>query len=286
MKVLVIGSGGMLGHMVVHYFLECGYEVSDISKSRKCRQKTELMDVLKLEAFDGYVERNHFDAIINCAAVLPKGCASDREAAILLNSYFPQHLKTFAEKTDTYFVQISTGGVYKGDKAPYHEECEQDAVSFYGKTKSLGEPDGNNILTIRSDVVGPDMTRWAGGIFNWAMMSTGEVCGYAHMSINGVTTLEYAKFLEQAMRKKYRGYYNLHADGSISKADFIRLVIEVFHIQDLSVRDVLYPNQNNSLSTIRSDIDFPRKTYRRQLEELRAWMLEHKELYPHYGGVL
>lgn len=286
MKVLVIGSGGMLGHVVVHYFLECGYEVYDISRSRKCRKKTELMDVLKLEKFDRYVEKNDFDAIINCAAVLPKGCVSDRETAILLNSYFPQHLKSLVEKTNTYFVQISTGGVYKGDMAPYHEGCEQDAVSFYGKTKSLGEPDGNNILTVRSDVVGPDMAREGGGIFNWIMMSAGEVSGYAHMSINGVTSLEYAKFLEQAMQKKYKGNYNLHADGSISKADFIRLVIDVFHINNLSVKDMFYPIQNNSLSTIRSDIDFPRKTYRRQLEELRVWMLKHKELYSHYGGVL
>lgn len=284
MRVLIIGSGGMLGHVLTYYLSSRNHEVTDVSLSRKCRKDSVLIDVLSNE-FHNFIKNNYFDVIINCAAVLPANCSKNPINAININSVFPNCLKTLVNPK-TYLIQIGTGGVYKGDHAPYHEESEQDSTSFYGKTKSLGEISGENVLLIRSDVVGPDMSRDSRGIFNWVLTSKDSVNGYAHMSINGVTSLEYSKFIEQAINERYIGSYNLHTDGSISKANFIRTVLRVFDKKDVKVTDVYQPVQNNSLCSMRTDVKYKRKSYETQLLELKEWMIENKHLYPHYSEFL
>ena len=284
MKILVIGSGGMLGHMLTYYLSSRNFDVTDVSFSRRCRDESILIDVLS-EDFDIYIKSNYFDVIINCAAILPNNCLKDPINAIKINAVFPNHLNTIVNPR-THLIQIGTGGVYKGDHAPYHEDSEQDSTTFYGKTKSLGEIKGENVLLIRSDVVGPDMSRDSRGIFNWILMSENSITGYAHMSINGVTSLEYAKFIEQAINERYVGSYNLHTDGSISKANFIKLVLSVFQKKDTVVTDVYKPVQNNSLSSLRSDIKYKRKSYETQLLELKEWMIANINLYPHYEHLL
>lgn len=280
MRVLVIGSGGMLGHMLVYYLAEHKYEVSDISRTRKCHDTTVIMDVLSRE-FDEFISTHEYDAIINCAALLHESCLADKEQAVMINSWFPHHLQRI-KGDKTYLIQISSGGVYKGDNAPYNENSVHDTITFYGKSKSIGEIEGDNCFTIRSDVVGPDMSGKAKGIFNWIMTAKGEVEGYSHMSINGVTSLEYARFLESALNNRITGIYNLHSDGSISKADFLKMVIDIFGLEGVSVKNVIYPIQNNSLSSIRMEIPYIRKTYAEQLVELKDWIDDHKMLYSHY----
>lgn len=284
MKIMIIGSGGMLGHMVTTYLDEKGYDIVDVSKSKKCREQSILMDVTNIGAFSEFLSQNVFDAVVNCAALLPAMCTNVQEA-IKLNSLFPHILEDSLRKNGTYVIQISSGGVYKGDSAPYDENSEQDSSLFYGKTKSLGEINGPNSFVIRSDIMGPDMNVKAGGIFNWAMTSSGEISGYSHMSINGVLSLEYAKFIELAIKNRFTGAYNLHSDGSIAKADFLRLLFKIFGKKDVIVKNVPNPIRNNSLSTVRYEIPYINKSYEEQLVELKQWMIEHKHLYPHYKEI-
>ncbi len=281
MKLLVIGSGGMLGHMIVRYMEKKGYDVTDISKTRKCREATIQMDILD-EEFSVFMGSHSFDVVINCAAVLFGDKKVDLENALAVNSVFPHRLKKMLVNTDTYLIHISTGGVFKGDMPPYSELCGQDTISVYGKTKSLGEIEGDNILVIRSDVTGPHMSPNAKGLFNWGIMSTGEINGFANMRINGVTSLEYAAFIRSVLVNRPEGFYNLCSAGNISKADFLKLIKKVFNITAFSVKDVALPVRDNTLLTLRNDIAYRPKSYEQQMLELREWIENNIDLYPHY----
>lgn len=283
MKILVIGSGGMLGHITTLYLLEHGYEVFDISKTKKCRKETVLLDVYDKEALSGYLKQNDFDVVINCVALLVRASEANPQAAEELNEKFPHWLEKFYEATSTRIIQVSTAGVFAGDNATYSELDKCDATGCYSKTKQGGELNNQKDLTVRSDFWGPDMNEAASGIFNWIMTVNGEVSGFSNVVINGVSSLEFAYFVELVIRRPMFGIYHLYSGESISKANLLKLVCNSFHREEINVYEVDEPIRNTSLETIREDTEYLNKGYIKQLEDLKEWIEHHKELYPHYS---
>lgn len=281
MKVLLIGSGGMLGHMTTLYFQELGYEIVDISHNRRCREATVLIDILDRRKFEDFLAKSEFDYVINCAAVLVKASLQKKAEAIMLNSWFPHYLEGIFSDTGTKLIQVSTAGVFAGNSAPYCEEDLQDTNTFYGKTKSLGELENAKNLVIRSDFIGPDMSKQGTGLFNWIMTAGKELVGYSRAIFNGVSSLEFAKFLDFAIKNNITGQYHLFAADSLSKADFIRAVSKVFHL-GISVADADRVTIDTRLCTHRTDVNYSQKTYEQQLTELKEWVETHRSLYPHY----
>ena len=282
MKILVIGSGGMLGHVLTLYLKEKGHDVSDISKRRKCNRETILMNVLDFHSFDNFLDNNEFDFIVNCAAILSGECEKNKKDAILLNSYFPHYLEKRCINLKTRIIQVSTAGVFDGKCGGYMEDCKCDTKSFYGMTKLLGElTDGKN-LTVRSDFVGPDMYSEGRGLFNWIMKSKCEINGYCMAYFNGVTSLELAEFIDLALKKNYRGVYHLYTMDINSKANFARMICEVFGKEDLSVKDCEDVCVDMTLKSSRNDIEYIQKNMETQLVELKNWMEKNKNIYEHY----
>ena len=191
-KILVIGSSGMLGHIVVMYLRERGYIVNDISFHNKMDKDTILLNVTDENTIQVFLKNKKFDYIINCAALLVNDSNLNKVEAIKINALFPHWLERFYSNTDTKIIQVSTAGVFYGDKAPYYEDDRSDAISFYGKTKSLGELCNEKDLTIRSDYFGPDIKSSGKSLFNWALQQKEKVNGYSRVYINGVTSLEFA----------------------------------------------------------------------------------------------
>lgn len=280
MRILILGSGGMLGHMVTYYLLEQGYNVTDVSRSRKCRRETKTYDILS-PAFENFMLENKFDVVINCSGIIHGAVNANKGLAIRVNSYFPHRLVELLKETNTRIIHISSGGVYHGGTGEYYENDEQSPVSFYGKTKSLGEIEGERILVIRSDVYGPDMSINGTGFFNWAMNSKGSATGYANAYFNGVSNLEYARFIQMAIENQIVGSYNLGSADSISKYHLFKLIKESFHI-DVTIQKELMPQSKTVLLTQREDIGFKSKTYEVQLEELKDWIVKHKDLYKYF----
>lgn len=282
MRILVIGSGGMLGHMTTLYLAEQGYEVWDISKTKRCRKETALLDVCDMVVMSEYLNQHSFDVVINCAALLVRACEVNPEMAEMLNAKFPHWLEEFFERTPTRIIQVSTAGVFHGDYAPYSEMDRCDANGCYNDTKRRGELNNKKDLTVRSDFWGPDMSDGASGIFHWIMTEKGAVTGFSNVVINGVSSLEFARFIEGVIRFPMTGIYHLYSEESISKADLLRKICETFGRIDIQVSDVSEPRRNTSLETVREYTTYHRKGYEKQLDELKEWIKNHRELYPHY----
>lgn len=281
MKVLVIGSAGMLGHTLTIYLRKRGYTVTDISRTRRIDSKTKLMNVLESQ-FEDEVLKGQFDVIINCAALLVQASEKDKTQAIRLNAWFPHQLSELLKCTSTKIIHVSSSGVFSGENTPYFEYSICNPVSFYGKTKSLGELNNNKDLTIRVDVVGPDLSKNGVGLFNWFVKQQGEVLGYSQTFFNGVTSLECAKFIEYAITNQVNGIYHLGASETISKSEFLKLVKEVFGLNKIVIKDKDNKKTDHTLLSLRTDIDYEAKTYVYMLQELKEWMEENAHLYTHY----
>ena len=93
-KVLILGSTGMLGHMV-HHFLESteSYELFNLSFKNKLNSKTIILDITNQKKLLNKIKEIDPDVIINCIGVLIKGSKENIKNAIYINAYIPHLLK-------------------------------------------------------------------------------------------------------------------------------------------------------------------------------------------------
>jgi dTDP-4-dehydrorhamnose reductase len=283
-KILVIGSGGMLGHITTLYLREIGYDVVDISRKNKINEKTILLDVVAAGTLS-FNFLSDFDVIINCAALLTGLCEKNKHDAILLNSWFPHSLENELKNTKTKIIQVSTDGIFCGFNPPYQEDSLAHPPTFYGRTKLLGELDNSKDLTVRASFVGPDMHKDGTGLFHWFFNQRGVINGYSNVMFNAVTGLEFAKFVDLSIKDNISGICHLGASETVSKAQFLREVQNIFKITCVTINDDDIIKSDNTLVSIRKDVNYKQKSYCEMLGELKSWMCGHKKLYSHYAFI-
>lgn len=139
MKVLIIGSKGMLGQELVNIFKEeKDFEVVAWDK--------ENCDITNKDEIQGQVSSLHPDILINAAAYnLVDKAEEEPGKANLLNGAAVGFLAEIAEKLGILMVHYSSDYVFRGDKKDgYTEEDMPDPQSAYAKSKFLGEQELRN----------------------------------------------------------------------------------------------------------------------------------------------
>ena len=136
MKVLILGSTGMLGHMVSSYFSKLNYyEVYNLSRRSIGQKNTVLCDVNNLNQFDEIIQNLNPLIIVNCIGLLINEANSNIKKAEYINSFFPKYL---VENSNNKYrvIHISTDCVFSGRDGYYNEFSHKDATDVYGITKS------------------------------------------------------------------------------------------------------------------------------------------------------
>jgi len=204
-KVLVLGSTGMLGHMVMKLlstderFAVCGTHIS-YPEDRYYFAVDQGVEELG-SICDAHDE---FDFFINCIGITTGKINIADSASIIraveINAIFPHQLAEFARSRKCRVIHISTDGVFSGASECYDEDCPHDCHDLYGKTKSLGEVHSDNFLNIRCSIIGPSPSE-KGGLFEWfqSQRAGSTISGYTNHLWNGVTTLQFAELCAKVM---------------------------------------------------------------------------------------
>ena len=275
MKILVLGSTGMLGHVVSQYFFEKGCGV--IKTTRK-NDDPLYFDVEKdIKQLDKIVEQTKPDVVINCIGILNQQAEENKPLAIVANSLLPHYIDKLSEKYSFKFIHISTDCVFSGNTGSYTEDSFQDATSFYGRSKALGEINNNRSVTLRTSIVGPDINENGIGLFNWFMKQTGEVQGFTNVIWTGVTTIELAKQIEFAIKNDLKGLYNVVNGDVIDKYSLLQLFKEKFNKEIEIIPNGEQVSKKTLLPSQKCHFDIP--SYEQMIEEMKNWIIEHKELY-------
>ena len=190
-KIVVLGSTGMLGNAVGKYFLSqpdkyrayLSYRNEGVSYGKNKFKFDPLVDHLD--------KIPKADFIINCIGVTKPNIDKNKAHSIIINSLFPWQLADYAKKTKARLIHITTDCVFSGKDGNYHESSEHDALDFYGKSKSLGEPNGAMVL--RTSIIGEEIHNHA-NLLAWVKSMAGkDVNGFTNHLWNGITTNQYAK---------------------------------------------------------------------------------------------
>lgn len=278
MKILVLGSDGMLGHIVKTYFEEKGNKV--ICTTRKDKSSRLYFDITdSVNGIDKIVEEIKPDVLINCIGILNKVCEEHKALAILINSYLPHYLDELSVKGNYKFIHVSTDCVFDGEVGKYDEDSFPNARDIYGKSKALGEVVNDGSVTLRTSIVGPDTNPNGIGLFKWFMDQKGVVGGYDKVIWTGVTTIWFAKCMEMAIENNLVGLHHCVNNDEISKHDLLQLFKKYFD-KDIEINHNSDVESKKTLVRTEKSFDFKIPSYDQMIKEMRDWVIEHKEMYP------
>lgn len=276
MKILIIGGTGMLGHIVSLYFKEKGYTI--ITTGLKGKNKDYEYDAYNnMEYIEEILKIEHPQIVINCSGILNKAAEDNKCMAIKVNSLLPHYLDKLSQEYNFKFIQISTDCVFDGKKGDYKEKDYKDAISFYGKTKALGEIENNQNLTLRTSIIGPDINKYGIGLFNWFMNQSNDIEGYSNVFWSGVTTLQLAKNIEDAILANLVGLYHVVNNSKISKYELLNLFKKIFS-KNINIKENKDIFSDKSIINT-SNFDFNIPSYESMIIEMKQWIDDHENIY-------
>ncbi len=283
LKVLVLGSTGLIGHQVFnHLFKTDKYDLYNITYRKKLNDDTILCDVRNQDKFVSLVKSISPDIIINCIGILIQGANLDPESAIFINAYFPHRLMSIADELNSKLIHISTDCVFSGEKEiPYTEKDFKDGKDTYAKTKGLGEIVNENHLTLRTSVIGPELKTDGEELFHWFMYQSGKINGFTNVIWSGVTTLVLAKVVEWAIENKITGLYHVTNNKSIDKYSLLNL-IKKYTKKNISIIPVESKKSNKSFIDTRNKLDFIIPDYDVMIRNLINMIKQNKKTYKQY----
>lgn len=282
MRFLVLGCNGMAGHMISLYLKEKGHSVMGLARSKSELVDSVVGDASNPELLRNLIGINQYDSIINCIGILNQFAEKDKASAVYLNGYLPHYLAKLTEGTDTQVIHMSTDCVFSGERGEYAEDDFRDGVTFYDRSKALGELDDDKNLTLRNSIVGPDIKKDGIGLMNWFLQQHGEVNGYTKAIWTGQTTLQLAMTMEAAAKEKAHGLYNAVPETSISKYDLLKLFNKYLRREKVKLVPVTGAVADKSLRRTRWDFAYRIPDYEQMVAELADWMRSHSQIYPHY----
>ncbi len=97
-------------------------------------------------------------------------------------------------------INISTDCVFSGKKGNYNEEDIADAEDLYGKSKFLGEVYGKNCLTLRTSIIGRELST-EHSLIEWFLSNPGgKVKGYKNAIYSGFPTIILAGIISDLIK--------------------------------------------------------------------------------------
>lgn len=282
MKILILGGTGMAGHTISMYFNEAGYEVTTFSRKKTNFSKNITGDITDFDNLKKIINEGKFDAIINAIGILNMDAEENKSNAVLLNSYLPHFLSDTTKKLKTKVIQMSTDCVFSGKDGGYTETSFKDGNTFYDRSKALGELENSKDLTFRNSIIGPDMDENGTGLFNWFMMQDSQINGFTKAIWTGVTTLTLAKAMEKAITENLTGLYNLVNNETISKFELLKIFNMYMKDNQINIVPIDNYSLDKSLVNNRKDFSFEVPSYEFMINEMKDWIDNHKEFYPHY----
>lgn len=233
MRILILGGDGMLGHQLLAW-LQPRHEVrctvrQDLAAYAEYRLFTSAntcgsVDVRSLERLIEVLADFRPEAVINCVGIVKqRPTAKESIPSLEINALLPHRLAVLCKGIGARLVHLSTDCIFSGRKGNYLESDPSDAEDLYGKTKYLGEVQDDNCLTLRTSIIGRELSRKK-SLLEWFLAQQGPVKGFRNAIYSGFTTLEMGRIIEAMLveHPDASGVYQVSSDP-INKYDLLLL---------------------------------------------------------------
>lgn len=239
MTVLVLGVSGMLGSAVFRVLgSETPISVKGTLRSAEAlvhfseAERENIITGVDVESTDSLLSLMATlrpSAVINCIGLVKQLSSSkDPLLALPINSILPHRLARMCSVAGARLIHISTDCVFSGKAGNYREEDTADADDLYGRTKLIGEVDYPHAVTLRTSIIGHELTGNR-SLLSWFLSQKGAVPGFTRAVFSGLTTIELARVIERVVLPDatLHGLYHVAAKP-IDKFSLLKLIAEVY----------------------------------------------------------
>lgn len=284
-RVLILGSNGMLGHVVLHTLKEPEGDIEVFTTSRNRNQKRNgyfFDPIVDIHQIGKILREVRPDYVVNCIGQLVQGSLSKPKDAIVLNSLLPHYVASLSSDLNFRFIHVSTDCVFNGQYGPYKESDSKTEDNYYGLSKNLGEIiHYKNCMTIRTSIIGPEIRENKTGLFEWVLSQNNRSAkGFKNVIWSGVTTIELSKFI-QALILGESSFVDglIHATNNepINKYDLVKLIIKIFDL-DIDLNEDFEKKSNKQLINTK-ELNFEFNSYRVMIEQMMEWCQDNEKLY-------
>lgn len=233
MKILILGSSGMLGREFVNIFKEkyevYGIDINDIRNLGDKYFSINLLNELELKKF---LEKKIFDIIINSVAIVDlKKCETDKKLAEDLHVNLNKNFIEYCNKNNTKYIYISTDSVFDGEIGNYKEDSIAKPLNNYAYTKFLGEKEVEkikNYMIVRTNILG--CTENQNSLFKWAyenLKDNIEINGFEDVIFSPISVFRLSELINELVKINYQGLINVVNDTVLSKYEFLNILKEM-----------------------------------------------------------
>ena len=252
MKIVILGSTGLLGNVVGKYFLDQFGEDNVFLSYRNEKVSYGKNKFLFNAQTSNLWNIPECDYAINCIGVIKPFIDKDLIASIQVNSVFPRILANYCSKVGTKLIHITTDCVFSGANGFYTEKSLHDCTDTYGKTKSLSEPD--NCMVLRTSIIGEEIHKNA-SLVSWVKSQKGmEVNGFTNHLWNGITTKQYAKVCEKIIKEGLyeEDLFHIYSPRMVSKHTLVEMINEKFDLGITVIPTAVDSSIDRTLRSIKS----------------------------------
>jgi dTDP-4-dehydrorhamnose reductase len=243
-RIVVLGGEGMLGHKMFQilgrrypgtvctirgalaepFYRRIGNYVPELV--------IEGVDVMDLDGLAGRLGVLRPEVIVNCIGIVKqRDEAASAIPSLTINSLLPHRLAAAAAVWNGRVFHFSTDCVFSGRRGGYSEDDLSDAEDLYGRTKFLGEVGVANALTLRTSIIGRELSQFR-SLLEWFLAQRGgAVRGFTRHLWSGVSTNYLARLVGDliADHPALHGVYQV-SSGTINKYDLLILLRDAFRL--------------------------------------------------------
>jgi dTDP-4-dehydrorhamnose reductase len=283
MRVLILGGDGMLGHQLLQS-LAPGHDVRvTLRQELASYQSFGLfhdgnafggVDVRRWEDLCAVIAGFAPDAIVNAVGIVKqRPSAHESLPSLEINALLPHRLALLCSAVGARLIHVSTDCVFSGAAGRYVEADPSDAADLYGRTKFLGEVGDSPALTLRTSIIGPELSRKS-GLLEWFLAQQGRVKGFRGAVYSGFTTMELGRIIDRLLTHfpEAHGLYHVSSEP-ITKYDLLLLLRTHFQREvEIVPDDTLQCDRSLNSDRFRRAFDYAPPAWDTMCRELAAVM--------------
>jgi dTDP-4-dehydrorhamnose reductase len=233
----------------------------------------EFVDALDFETIRNAVVLSNPDVVINAMGIVKQVAeAEDVVNTLTVNSILPHRLSQLSNELGFRLITMSTDCVFLGSRGLYVENDIADAIDLYGQSKHWGEVDAPNSITLRTSIIGRELSG-AHGLLEWFISNRGKsVKGYSRAIFSGFPTIVLADIILDIIEthRELKGVFHISSEP-ISKFDLLTKVNERFGL-DVEISDAPEIKIDRSLDSTkyRNQTGFVPLTWDEMIERLAS----------------
>lgn len=286
MRILILGGDGMLGHQLFRHFKEKHDVRVTVRLGREAYEGYRLfeqgtafcgIDARQTDALLEVIADFRPEAVVNAVGIVKQRSeAKEVIPSLEINSLLPHRLAAVCRAIGVRLVHLSTDCVFSGRKGNYCEMDFSDAADLYGRTKFLGEVSESHCLTLRTSMIGPELSRKT-GLLEWFLAQRGQtVKGFTKAIFSGFPTSELARIVERVLVDvpTVHGVYHVAA-RPISKYDLLTLIRDRLRLPITIERDSTFEcDRSLDASRFHRDTGYSPPTWEVMIDDMASHMAE------------